>query len=55
MLREPFFHDNRINDFYDMNRYVDFLRKVVEEDITPNAKRIPAIRLGRWKLAKRMH
>jgi hypothetical protein len=55
MLQAPFFHGNKINDFYDLNRYVAFLRQVVEADITPNARRKQGIRLGRWKLAKRMH
>jgi alpha(1,3/1,4) fucosyltransferase len=55
MLSAPFFHGNEINTYYDDNRYINFLRSAIEENITPNAKRSKLISTGRWKLAKRMH
>lgn len=54
MLEQPYFHNNQINHWYDLDRYASFLRDAVDADIVPNAKRRTPLR-GRWRLAKRMH
>jgi len=55
MLSEPFFHDNKPNDFFDLKRYADFLHHAVEENITPKCRSRKLMIFGRWRLAKRMH
>lgn len=54
MLQEPFFHGNQPNEFFDLDRYADFLRSTVESTEPPVARRRRSW-FGRWRLAKRMH
>lgn len=54
MLQEPFFHGNRPNDFFDLDRYSDFLRSAVESSDPPVASGCRSW-FGRWRVAKRMH
>lgn len=53
MLNEPFFHENQPNHFFDLSRYANFLRTVVESDAPPVSKARKFF--GRWRLAKGMH
>ena len=55
MLKEPYFIDNKPNEFFNEDRYANFLRQAVEEDITPRCKQSENFRFGRWRLAKRMN
>jgi len=53
MLKEPFFHGNRPNEFFDLDRYARFLRAAVESDMRPVSG--GRTFFGRWRLAKGMH
>jgi hypothetical protein len=55
MLSVPFFHDNTPNDYFNLQRYADFLHRAVEENITPVCRSRKSWLFGRWRLAKRMH
>ena len=55
MLNEPYFIDNKPNEFFDEQRYADFLHNAIEEDRIPICKKKRLFQVGRWRLAKRMH
>jgi hypothetical protein len=54
MLEEPFFHDNRPNEFFELDRYADFLRSAIDSTDPPVAH-CRRSWFGRWRVAKRMH
>lgn len=55
LLSEPFFNDNKINEFYSHERLLDFFEKVFDDQTTPVSKRRKLINTGRWRLAKMMN
>ncbi len=57
-LRQPYFHDDRPNVYFDRQRALDFFEKIFTTKITPvtQAKRKSFRRIfGRWLLVKRHH
>jgi hypothetical protein len=59
-LRQPYFHNDRPNQFFNRQRVLDFFEKIFSQRITPVAqagrKTFPLGRIfGRWKLVKRHH
>ena len=54
MLQQPFFHDNQPNEFFQLDRYADFLRSAIDSADPPVAHRRRSW-FGRWRVAKRMH
>ena len=55
ILKEPFFHNNKPNEFYSEDRILEFLIKVIEDKTSPISHKRKFWHPGRWKLAKRMH
>ena len=54
--REPFFHGNRPNRFYEHGPFLDFFEKVFSQEIVPVAQRRKRwFAPGRWIKAKRHH
>jgi hypothetical protein len=53
ILREPWFHENRPNRWFDPERFVDFIERIVSEGRRPVAMRRSWIHPGRWTLVKR--
>jgi alpha(1,3/1,4) fucosyltransferase len=51
-LREPFFHDNRPNEYFDTKRYLDFFGRIFSDPAPPLAARQKRW-FGRWLLLKR--
>jgi hypothetical protein len=59
-LREPYFYDDRPNQFFDRARVLDFFEKIFSEKITPVARKKGRLHFvqrcfGRWKIVKRNH
>jgi alpha(1,3/1,4) fucosyltransferase len=58
-LRQPYFHDDKPNIFFNRERILDFFEKIFTTKITPVAqtarKAFPGRLFGRWKLVKRYH
>ena len=59
-MRQPYFHQDQPNRFYDRRRVLDFFEKVFSRKIVPVAQKrgklYPIRRLfGRWKIVKRYH
>jgi alpha(1,3/1,4) fucosyltransferase len=53
VLRQPPFHNNQPNEFYRMERVLDFFEKIFTTKIKPAAQRRSFFRSGRWTVAKR--
>jgi hypothetical protein len=54
--REPFFHSNQPNRFYNHGRFLDFFERVFSREIVPVAQRRQRwFKPGRWVAAKRHH
>jgi hypothetical protein len=53
MLRQPCFHNNEINEFYRMDRILDFFEKIFSTPIRPVAQSRRWFFTTRWTLAKR--
>jgi hypothetical protein len=47
-LRQPYFHNNQPNQFYDHQRLLDQFEKIFTTPITPVSARRYAWQLGRW-------
>ena len=55
-MREPYFHDDQPNQFFNHQHVLDFFEKVFSQKITPVAqKRGKSYFFGRWKIVKRHH
>ncbi|MGH7994243.1 MAG: glycosyltransferase family 10 domain-containing protein, partial [Limisphaerales bacterium] len=59
-LRQPYFHNDRPNRFFDHRRVLDFFETVFSQKITPAAQKRGKLYFigrcfGRWKLVKRHH
>ena len=55
MLAEPYFPDNRVNEYYDDDRVLVFFERILSDPTPPVSRRKRYWPLGRWRLAKRMY
>lgn len=55
MLAEPYFPDNRVNEYYDDDRVLAFFERILSDPTPPVSRRKRYWHLGRWRLAKRMY
>lgn len=53
IMREPYFHNNTPNIYYNEDRILDFFQYVLDDSKTPISKQKKIFRLGRWTLAKK--
>ena len=51
--RQPFFHQDTPNEFFDPRRLLDFFERVFSTPITPNGQRKRFFRLGRWLMTRK--
>jgi hypothetical protein len=51
--RQPHFHGDKPNEFFDRQRLLSFFERIFTDPIHPVARRRKWFRLGRWVLAKR--
>ena len=54
-LRQPYFHDDKPNLFFDRQRILDFFEQIFSRKITPVAQRKQRPIFGRWMAVKRNH
>ncbi len=54
-VRQPYFPDNRPNEFFSRERLLDQFERIFTQRITPVARRRRLLSFGRWTLAKRYH
>ncbi len=59
-MRQPYFHHDQPNRFFDHQRILDFFEKIYTQKITPVAQRRGKFHFlrrcfGRWKIVKRHH
>jgi hypothetical protein len=52
-LRQPYFHEDRPNEFFDRERLLSFFEKVFTQPIQPVSQRRKWFSPGRWTLVKR--
>jgi alpha(1,3/1,4) fucosyltransferase len=52
-LNEPFFHGNKPNIYFDMDRLLDFFVRAIDDPAPPVAARRKFFQVGRWLLLKR--
>ena len=55
MLAEPYFNDNRINQYYSEERLLAFIELILADGSPTVSRRRKFWHLGRWRLAKRMN
>lgn len=53
MLREPYFHDDKPNEFFDHDRVLDFFERVFTSPIRPVSQRRKWFQPGRWIAVKK--
>ncbi len=51
--RQPFFHNNRPNEFFDPERLLNFCERVFSTPITPVARRRRFFEVSRWMFARK--
>lgn len=54
-LKQPFFHQNIPNRYYDDNYLLEFIERIISDTSKPVSSRQKFYHFGRWRLAKRMH
>jgi len=54
-LAEPYFPGNRPNEYYDEDRILAFLERILSDPAPPVGRRHRDWLMGRWRLAKRMY
>ena len=54
-LRQPFFHSNTPNDYYNENRILNFLINIIDSNDKPVSQTRRKFTIGRWTFAKRQH
>lgn len=52
MLKEPYFHNNIPNIYYNEHRVINFFKHILDDSKTPISQRRKKFRPGRWMLAK---
>ncbi len=55
ILRQPCFHKNKPNEFFNRKRILDFFQRIFETKIQPVGQRRKLISFGRWIIVKRNH
>ncbi len=53
VMRQPYCHNNQPNEFFNLNRVLDFFEKVFTTKITPVSQRRRFFPMGRWLFVKR--
>lgn len=53
ILREPYFMNDKPNEYYDLNRIIDFIQNIVHNNQPPISQNKKIFSLGRWRLAKK--
>ena len=53
VMREPYCHNNQPNEYFDLNRVLDFFGKIFTTKIQPVSQRRRLFSFGRWLLVKR--
>jgi hypothetical protein len=53
VMREPYCHNNQPNEFFNLNRVLDFFEKIFSTKIQPVSRRRRLFSFGRWMLVKR--
>ena len=53
MMKEPYFHDNKPNIYYDENRVLEFIQNALDDSKKPVSQNRKWFQLGRWMLAKK--
>jgi alpha(1,3/1,4) fucosyltransferase len=53
VMRQPYFHNNRPNEFFSRERLLDFFEHIFATKTRPVSERRGFFRLGRWVAAKR--
>ncbi len=54
-LRQPYFHNDRLNEFFDRERLLAFFEKVFTQPVEPVSRHRKWFWVGRWTLVKRNH
>jgi hypothetical protein len=52
-MAEPYFHENRPNEFFGLDRVLDQFERIFSSSIHPVARRRRLLSFGRWTLARR--
>jgi len=52
-MAEPYFHQNRPNEFFDVDRVLDHFDMIFSSSSRPVARRRRLFSFGRWTLARR--
>ena len=52
-MAEPYFHQNRPNEFFDVDRVLDHFEMIFSSSSRPVARRRRLFSFGRWTLARR--
>ncbi len=52
-FHQPYFHDDRPNEFYNEDRLLNFFERIFSTPIQPVSQRRPWFRIGRWIPVKR--
>ena len=52
-VAEPYFHENRPNEFFNLDRVLDHFEMIFSTTIRPVARRRRLFSFGRWTLARR--
>lgn len=53
--RQPFFHQDKPNEYFDRERLLKFFERIFSTPITPNGQRMRFFSPGRWVMAKKYH
>lgn len=53
VMRQPYCNDNKPNEFFDLNRVLDFFERIFSTKIQPVSQRRRLFSFGRWMLVKR--
>lgn len=54
LLAEPYFNNNKINEYYGEERVLAFFERIFADNSAPVSRRRKFWHLGRWRLAKKM-
>jgi len=52
-VAEPYFHHNRPNEFFELDRVLDHFEMIFSSSTRPVARRRRLFSFGRWTLARR--
>ncbi len=52
-LSQPYYHDNKPNQYFDHGRILDFFERIIDSREKPVSQRKRGLSIGRWMLVKR--